>query len=569
VSRAADRVARVLRRPAGPGPQGPAPAVLDRLDRLADASTAAALRPLARHAGDRPDPVVAVLAGEAGHPLAEAVREVWPQARLIVVDPTRGTAETHVALAAAGRFDAILDAGDTNRAFRVREVFFHLAAGGAFVVVDARAVGTKVAEAAVTAVRAGLLPEGDSRPEDVRFAAAVDSVGTRGDHLLMTARPKGRPYFAKLREEEVAGYLEARGGRVGRVLLERPGSVLENPAPIRFSESVDAPTYRTRFEAPPVQLREYLGVQCRPRQVVCTDSVLLPETYRHNQRPRLGNRATVQVSTRFAQVKGAAPTEDLPGTWFHLDSEFRGHFGHALTEQLSRLWAWQEAKAAHPDAKALMLAYHARRTVGEWEYRLYEAAGVAREDLVLVDHAVRPERLLAATPMFSQPEYVHDGVRALYDRVGDHLAAEAPARDHPARIFCSRRHEKRSATNTAEVEDFFAGRGFEIVYPEDYPLAEQVQMFRAATDLAGFAGSAMFTMAFVKEAKRVTLVSSETYTAQNEAMIAAVRGHQLNVAWCRPDLTRPDGTPIPRKLQAWFTFDDAREGEFLRRVLDA
>ncbi|MCW2853748.1 MAG: hypothetical protein JWM84_3412 [Nocardioides sp.] len=561
-----DRLARAVRPST---PEAEAAPAMARLEQAADASTVAALRPLARRAGDRPDPVVAVLAESGDHPVAAAVRAVWPQARLTVADPARGASATHVALAAAGPFHAILDAGDTNRAFRVREVFFHLAHGGVLVVVDARAVGAKVAEIAATALRAGLLPEGAARNDDVAFAEAVDSVRIRGDHLVLAARPRGKAHLAKIREEEVSDYLAATGGRVGRVLLERPGAFLENPAPIRVSESDIAPTYRITFDAPPLQLREYHGVQCRPRQVVCNDNVMLPDTYRHNQAVRVNNGYTLQSAPRFAQVKGSASAEDLPGTWFHLDSEFRGHFGHAMTEQISRLWAWEEAKAAHPDVKALIMANFTRKTMSEWEYRLYEAAGVAREDLVLMEQPVRPERLLAATPMFSQPAYIHPEVRAVYDRVGDHLAADAPARDYPERIFCSRRHDKRAATNTAEVEEFFASRGFEIVYPEDYPLGEQVQMFRSATELAGFAGSAMFTMAFVKEPTRVTLVSAETYFAQNEALFAALRGHQLNVAWCRATMQKPDGTTVKKKLQAWFTFDDAREGEFLRRILDA
>jgi len=93
-------------------------------------------------------------------------------------------------------------------------------------------------------------------------------------------------------------------------------------------------------------------------------------------------------------------------------------------------------------------------------------------------------------------------------------------------------------------------------------------MFRSATDLAGFGGSAMFTMAFVPEPKRVFLVSSENYRAQNEALVAAVLGHQLNVAWCRPDKTRAAGFKGREAMHSQFTFDPAREGRFLADLLD-
>ncbi len=537
----------------------------------------AVLGPLAHRLGGRTDPKFAVLSTTEEHPLLHAVRKAWPGARLTVVDPAAGDSQRHIVLAAAGPFEAVFDleAGH-QRPTRIRQVFFHLVRGGELIVVDAATALAPPtdrqmladrgrAEEASAAVWAGLAPAAEERPDDIRWRRAVASIQVRQSHLVLTA---SRGTSAKIREEELDSFLAARGETFGRVLARRPGSTVSNPAAIRTSESTSARRQKTRFEAPALSLREYVRPTCWIGQVVTKENVLLPDTYRHIARARLGNRFTNEMAPRFARVKQKGEVQDLPGRWFHLDSEFRGHFGHAMTEQLSRLWAWADAKDRFPDLKALILVNRFRTTVEDWEYRLYQAAGIARDDLILFEHPVRPERLLGATPMFSQPQYVHAGIREIYRRVGDDLAADGPDRDYPQRIFCSRRHTKRSATNTAQVEDFFAARGFHIVYPEDYPLPEQVQMFRSAADLAGFGGSAMFTMAFVPTPKRVFLVSAETYTAQNEAMIAAIQGHQLNVAWCRPQLVEPNGRPVRAKLQAQFTFDQHREGAFLREILD-
>ena len=45
-------------------------------------------------------------------------------------------------------------------------------------------------------------------------------------------------------------------------------------------------------------------VTCSPGQVVSDERVILPDTYRHNQRPRLKNRYTVEVAPRFAERPG-------------------------------------------------------------------------------------------------------------------------------------------------------------------------------------------------------------------------------------------------------------------------
>lgn len=520
-----------------------------------------ATKPLARGR-----PRVALLTRSDPAWLVDALEVAARGPRIAVIDPA-DPAALHVELAARGPLDLIVDLTDdpaAARAERVRAVLLHVRPSGVLVVADA--VGVEIAEPVDAALRAALAPDQAALPTHDRFwGRAVDRVTVRYGHVAVSNALRG---YAQIREEQATPYLQLRGAEAGTVLEERPASVVDNPAPIRASAHDDATTYATHFEAPPMQLREYRDVVCWPGQVVTQGHVLLPETYRHGARAKLGNRFLDDLAPDFGRPTTDKTPQPLEGTYFHLDSEFRGHFGHALTEQIARLWAWPEAKRRHPELKALMLTNRKRTTIAGWERRLYQAAGVAPEDLVLADRPVRVERLLAGTPMFTQPEYVHADITEVYRRIGDDLAAEAPDRDYPERIFCSRRNDKRSCHNTPDVEAFFADRGFEVVYPEDYPLPEQVQMFRRATDLAGFGGSAMFTMAFVPEPKRVFLVSSENYRAQNEALMAAVLGHQLNVAWCRPDKTRAAGFKGREAMHSQFTFDPSREGRFLADLLD-
>jgi capsular polysaccharide biosynthesis protein len=538
-----------------------------------------ALPALGRPGGSR----VVLLAGGHVDALRAGLEIAEPQAAVRVVEPADAGA-MHTELAATGHHDVIIDAtGDATqvRADRARVILMHLRKGGILVVADAGALGPDVDDDGLPvrpfvrlvgdALRVSLDPPADDRRRNrVRSYAAgwgkaVETVTSRNGHLAIT---NGLAALAKVREEQVGTYLAIRGAAAGEVLLERPATVVENPIEIKVSAADDAVTYATRFESPPLQLRSYRRPACWPGQVVTQRGVLLPDTYRHLARPKNGNRFVDDIAPDFGRMSRDKPTELLPGAFFHLDSEYRGHFGHALTEQIARLWAWQDAKRAEPDLRALLMTNRKRTTVAEWEYQLYEAAGVSRSDVVFLDRPVRVERLLAATPMFSQPEYVHAGIVDVYRTIGDNLAAQAPDRDYPARIFCSRRLAKRSCHNTPEVEAFFADRGFEIVYPEDYPLGEQVQLFRRAEAIAGFGGSAMFTMAFVTEPTRVFLVSSENYRAQNEALMAAVHGHELNVAWCRPDKTRAAGFKGSEAMHSEYTFDVEREGRFLSELLD-
>jgi capsular polysaccharide biosynthesis protein len=113
----------------------------------------------------------------------------------------------------------------------------------------------------------------------------------------------------------------------------------------------------------------------------------------------------------------------------------------------------------------------------------------------------------------------------------------------------------------------FARHGFEIVYPEDYTVPEQAAMFRHAEVVAGFAGSALFTLSFCETAKPVIMISSESYTARNEYMIASVLGHEIDLFWCEADRKQPTSGWDGKAFASGFTFDFERDGDDLEKKL--
>jgi capsular polysaccharide biosynthesis protein len=510
---------------------------------------------------------VALLAAPDASPLAEPLRRHPHVADLEVFDPERK--DLHLAMTAAGPFGVIVD--DTppraGHAALVRATFGHVRKGGAYLVRHASSGrGNDVAEM-VGALATGRLsrPPRPREPAsaDRRMAATVGHVTVRGHYAILTCRAAVR---VKVHETEVNDLLELRGPDLGTVLWTVPGASLHSRATINQSPSDHATEVTDTYHSPDLHVRQYRDVVCAPGQVAYRGNVILPDTFRHNMRPTLGNHLLRQTGPEFAVTPRARPEETLPGAYFYLDNEIRGHYGHAMTEQLSKLWAWREAKAANPGLKALML--ERTRPLQEFEPVLYAAGGIDPADLVVLDHPVRVESLVAPTPMFSQPEYVHPDLPAVWDEVAANLAAQAPDRDYPRRFFCSRRPRKRDCTNGAEVEALFAAHGFAVVYPEDYPLVEQARMFREADVVAGYAGSAMISTVMCGAPKHVILVASESYHAKNEHLIAAAAGHRLDIAWCRAERERRPGVRFARAVfHSPFTFDPDREGAWLRQIL--
>lgn len=459
------------------------------------------------------------------------------------------------------------------RVRRLRDVFFHLRPGGVLVLghLEERPDGGQGTPS--TDLRAfvrhlltlkderAVMPKGQHDRDDHQLAMSLGEVGIHDGHAVLENRTSA---FAKLREEEVDTVLDLRGDELGRVLERRPPLVFAARSTVRLSNpDLESPAPGT-YDVPAVSLREYHDVVCAPGQLVVRDNLLLPDTYRHNQRRRLKNLYTEELSPLFARPRHElSEIRPLEGDYFYLDSEFRGHFGHALTEVMGRLWAWSTAKRAVPGLKALMAENKGRKLAG-FEASLFGAAGIDRDDIVMTSGPVRVERLLAPTPMFSMPAYVHPDLAETWRTIGRNLAAQAPEREYPARIFCSRRVDKRPCRNSVEVEEMFADHGFEVIYPEDFSLAEQARVFRDAEVVAGFGGSGLFSLAFCEEPKRVVIVSPESYLSPNEYMIAAVLGHEVDHV-----LSKPDESDSAYYWESGFSVDWDREGVYLKDLLSS
>jgi hypothetical protein len=483
--------------------------------------------------------------------------------------------DLHFRLSVAGPFDRIEDrcagGGLLNR---FRMLLFHVRPGGElrFLLPDEGEAGGPRAKLLdyLTEVEA-LRSSGELHPPEVTrtdrrlsrvrdlhaFAASIDRLDVGVREVVAVHRADVR---AKVAEHRMDSFLQARPD-VGGVLKTVPASTWTARGAFLSSDPEEQPP--ETYSAPALSLREYHQAVVAPRQVLVHDHVVLPESFRNPVRDRLRSRTLVDWSKHFVQAPEVSP-EPLPGTWFHLDNIMRGHFGHAMTEQLSHLWAWDEARARHPDLRALVFVWP-EHPVAEWEYRLWEAAGVPRDLVTVLEVPVRVERLLAATPAYAIGPYVHPEIAGIYRRIGSSLAAAATMSDTPDRLFITRRSAKRACRNPDEVEDLFAKAGFTVVLPEEHDLPDQVAMVRGAGAIAGFAGSGMFHVALTDTPKPVLLVGSTTYPAANERQICAFHGHPLHIVRCTSDVVTDRFSEA--SFHSDFEFDMARHEPFVQAWL--
>lgn len=490
----------------------------------------------------------------------------------------------HDALSAHGHADAVLDlVRGRAAATRLPVLLAHVRRGGTVVVAlphrpEARRPLLDLLDG-VRRLRAGALDPPsrrvDPRPAEERdahaLAAACESVEV-GDDLVVVRC--GVPTWSVVPEPRVDDLLAAAPG-LGEVVGRLPAASRAATAPFRWSRPDGvAEESVTGHDAPALTLRSWTDVVVGPRMVATTRDLVLPQAFRNTVRRRPRTPALADWSRWSVRVPaeldpdgpgGGPPPEHLPGTWFHADNVLRGHFGHALTEQLSQLWAWPEVLARHPDAGLLVST--AERPLGAWELELLEAAGVPRDRVHGAPGPVRVDRLLAATPGYVIPRHVHPGLRATYAAVGAALEARSGLDTTPRRVFVTRPGSKRHCHEAAAVEELFAAHGFTVVAPEEHPLADQVAMVRRAEAVAGWAGSGMFHLLLGGAPRPVLVVSHTGYHAWNEKAIAALWDHPLTVVRGTPDVV-PGAEGSPRDaMHADFHLDLDREGRLLAEAL--
>ena len=365
---------------------------------------------------------------------------------------------------------------------------------------------------------------------------------------------------AKMRDHEMADLLRAVEPSMGGVLLRLEPQTFTPRSVVIDHREGSMTRSQPDLAIPGLELREYGDVVCAPGQVAVRDNIILAESYRHILRPRLRSKRLAEVAPLFASVRrDLSDPAAADGVYFYWDSEFPGHFGHVLTEQVSRLWALGAARRRHPDIK-ILLGHRWGQPMTPFERAILEVVGATEEKVLLFHRPTRVEHLLAATPMLSMPEYVSPDIAETWDTVGDAIVLAGGNRGpRPQRIFCSRRSTKRLCRNTTEVEAEFRAVGYETVFPEELSIADQILLFRGAEQIAGFAGSALFTLMFCSQPKQVTMICPESYTATNEYLIGAVRGHSFDVFWSQPD---------DSSFRSSFAVDPEREGKLLQEHLD-
>lgn len=208
---------------------------------------------------------------------------------------------------------------------------------------------------------------------------------------------------------------------------------------------------------------------------------------------RVGGIGGDQVASIDPEI---LPPEQRGGTWLTGRTLYLGpfmnHYGHFITESLSRYWLREAGPFdhfvaypfMHNNGEILVRAFH-RHLAGLLDVPIDRMA-ILRSQTVF-DEIVVPEQLWT----YNVDVNIH--ARPVYARVRERHTANKPG----GRIFLSRAPSWR-LDNPLAVEEVFAGFGFRVLYPERIKIAEQLSLYANCEILAGLSGSAMHNCLFAR-----------------------------------------------------------------------
>jgi hypothetical protein len=85
----------------------------------------------------------------------------------------------------------------------------------------------------------------------------------------------------------------------------------------------------------------------------------------------------------------------------------------------------------------------------------------------------------------------------------------------PSKIYVGRKKtSKRILLNEAELKTLLEAEGFKVIFPEDFSLKEQIQLFYNAGEIIGVHGAGLTNLIFSRQGTRVTELFPVTYVNQ-------------------------------------------------------
>lgn len=169
---------------------------------------------------------------------------------------------------------------------------------------------------------------------------------------------------------------------------------------------------------------------------------------------------------------------------------FMGHYGHFITETLSRCWSLAQADRYDHYVFYPFMFKSDKLELEKFHEFFFKQMAIPQDKIVFLSDRVIFEDVDVPEQLWVINSYANASLTPFYRSFG------AKARGS-RRLFLSLvRSARNRVANIDEVTDIFQREGFEILYPETLEIEKQMEAYNDAAVLAGFSGSALHNCIF-------------------------------------------------------------------------
>ena len=194
---------------------------------------------------------------------------------------------------------------------------------------------------------------------------------------------------------------------------------------------------------------------------------------------------------------GGLVKDNIEGTYLY-GGYLSNHYGHLLTESVSRLWYYQQ------DPSVDGIAFCGGQLFGNTVARsILNELGVANARFLIPKEPVRIEQIIIPQPSMIIRLYAHQQHAKLFRN--DRLEIVG-LRKSKRPLYLSRRlltHDARRVVNEGDLEDFLMRKGIQVEHPQFLTLREQVGLVNEHEIIIGLSGSALHTILFARMPKKL------------------------------------------------------------------
>lgn len=254
---------------------------------------------------------------------------------------------------------------------------------------------------------------------------------------------------------------------------------------------------------------------------VLSDVIMFPESYFHSSGIR-ANKAVGLYSSAGDLIPSSCLHRNqenltqLPGYIANIDKLVNNnvngtylyggflanHYGHVLTESVSRLWLYNRKSALNG------ILFCGAKQIGNAARSIFAELRVEVSKLIFPKEPIRFERVIIPQPSMINRIYVHEQHVKLF-REGRPEVKGLWQTTRP--LYLSRRllkNDVRRVVNECELEDLLMSKGVRVEHPQYLPLQEQISLVNDHEIIVGLSGSAMHTILFSRMPKRLLHLSS-------------------------------------------------------------